>query len=50
MDPIIPKVTSATLNILCAPLLSPIANFSDTNFDIAFGTPIEEIVNNNAYI
>ena len=53
IDPIapsVPKVTNATLKILFAPLLSPTANLSDTNFDIAFGTPIDDIVSNNAYI
>ena len=30
----------AVLKILCAPLLSPIAIFSDTSFDIVFGIPI----------
>ena len=48
--PIIPNVANATLNILLAPLLSPNANLSETNLDIAFGTPIDEIVSNNAYI
>ena len=48
--PIQPNVASATLNILFAPLLSPIANLSATNFEIAFGTPIDDIVSNNAYI
>ena len=44
------NVDNATLNILFAPLLSPTANLSDTNFEIALGTPIEDIVSNNAYI
>ena len=44
------NVANATLNILYAPLWSPIATFSDTSFDIAFGTPIDDIVSNNAYI
>ena len=48
--PITPNVANATLNILFAPLLSPNANLSDTNFDIALGTPIDDIVNNKAYI
>ena len=53
MVPIIPKtakVKNAILKILCAPLLSPIANLSATNFDIAFGTPVEENVKSSAYI
>jgi hypothetical protein len=50
MSPIPPNVISATFNILSAPLLFPTATFSDTNFDIAFGTPIEEIVRSIAYI
>ena len=51
--PINPKkanVKKAILNILCAPLLSPIANLSETNFAIAFGTPVDENVNSKAYI
>ena len=50
INPIIPNVNSATLNILCAPLSSPIATFSDTSFDMAFGTPIDDIVSKSAYI
>jgi len=49
-NPIIANVAKAILNILFAPLLSPTAVLSDTNFDIALGSPIDEIVNNNAYI
>lgn len=41
--PIIPNVANATLNILLAPLLSPNANLSETNLDIAFGTPIDKL-------
>ena len=44
------NVAKAILNILCAPLLSPTATLSDTNFEIALGTPIDDIVSNNAYI
>ena len=44
------NVANAILKILCAPLLSPTATLSDTSFDIALGTPIEDIVSNNAYI
>ena len=38
------------LLFLFAPLLSPTANLSDTNFEIALGNPIDDIVSNNAYI
>lgn len=48
--PIHPNVANATLKVLFAPLLSPSASLSETNFDIAFGTPIDDIVSNNAYI
>ena len=48
--PSAPNVTNATLKILLAPLLSPTASLSDTSFDIAFGTPIDDTVSNNAYI
>ena len=41
------KSPSATLNILCAPLLSPIAIFSDTNFEMVFGIPIVAIARIN---
>jgi hypothetical protein len=44
------KVTKHTLNILCVPLLSPTALLSATNFEIAFGTPIEDRVKRSAYI
>ena len=44
------KVKNAILKILCAPLLSPTATLSDTNFAMAFGTPVEENVKSNAYI
>ena len=47
-SPITANVANDTLNILYATLLSPIATFSDTSFDIAFGTPIDEIVNSIA--
>ena len=50
VNPISANVTNAILNILCAPLLSPIANFSDTNFAMAFGIPTDENVSNKAYI
>ena len=52
-EPIIPinaKVTNAILKILCAPLLSPTANLSDTKYEIALGTPVDENVRSNAYI
>ena len=49
-SPTIANVTNATLNTLFAPLWSPTATFSDTNLAIAFGTPIDDIVSNNAYI
>ena len=48
--PITPKVANAILKILCAPFESPTDNLSETNFETAFGTPIDDIVNNNAYI
>ena len=50
IKPIIANVANAILKILFAPLLSPIAILSETNFDIAFGTPIDDIVSNIAYI
>ena len=50
INPITEKVANAILNILWAPLWSPTATLSDTNLEIAFGTPIEEIVSNIAYI
>ena len=42
------NVANATLNILYAPLLSPIATITDTSFHIALCTPIDEIVNSIA--
>ena len=48
--PIIANVTNAILKILCAPLLSPTASLSDTKYEIALGTPVDENVSNNAYI
>ena len=48
--PINPKVTKAILNILCAPFVSPIATFSETNLANAPGIPTDEIVKNKAYI
>ena len=48
--PIKENVANAILNILYAPLLSPKAVLSETNFEIAFGTPMDERVNNSAYI
>ena len=51
--PIIPnvaKVKNEILKTLCALLASPIANLSDTNLAIAFGTPVDENVSNKAYI
>ena len=38
------------MNILYAPLLSPIATLLDTSLEILLGTPTEEIVRNRAYI
>ena len=35
--------TNEILNVLYAPLLSPLATFADINFEIAFGTPIDVI-------
>ena len=49
-SPIAPNVKSETLKILCAALLSPTANLSETNLEIAFGIPIDDTDNNNAYI
>ena len=43
------KNVSATLNILCAAFLSPIAILSDTNLDITDGIPILESVSISAY-
>ena len=47
-NPSVPKLINAILKIWCAPLWSPIATFSEINFETAFGTPIEEIVKNRA--
>ena len=47
-NPTIEKKANATLNILLAPRLSPTDSFSEISFATAFGTPIEEIVNNKA--
>ena len=49
-NPINANVTKAILNTLCAPLLSPTANLSDTNLATAFGIPTDETVSSNAYI
>ena len=49
-NPIVVKNLNATLNILCAPFVSPIASLSDTSLDITLGIPIDESVSNNAYI
>ena len=43
------KTTNAVLNILCAPLLSPIVLFSDTSFEIVLGIPIVAIASINVY-
>lgn len=48
--PIAVNVFSAILNILCAPLWSPIATLSDTSFDITVGIPTDDKVSNNEYI
>ena len=48
INPIIENVANAILNILWLSLKSPTATFSEINFDIAFGTPIEERVNSIA--
>ena len=40
------KIAIDTLNTLLAPFISPIDKFSATNFDTAFGIPIEDIVRN----
>ena len=48
--PIAVNVLSAILNILCAPLWSPIATLSDTSFDITVGIPTDDKVSNNEYI
>ena len=48
-NPIQANATNAILNILSAPFLSPNANFSETSFAIALGTPIEDNVSSNAY-
>ena len=50
IPPITAKVAKAILNILCAPFVSPNASLSDTSLAIALGTPIEDNVNNKAYI
>ncbi|MNP40726.1 hypothetical protein D3C76_1343870 [compost metagenome] len=39
----------AVLNILCAPLLSPIAIFSDINFEMVLGIPIVAIASIKVY-
>ena len=49
-NPKVVKNLNATLKILCAPLVSPIAILSDTSFDITLGIPIEDSVSNNEYI
>ena len=46
-NPNIPNIANAILNILYAPLLSPIATLLDTNLEILLGTPIDDIVRNN---
>ena len=45
--PIVVKVFKAVLNILCAPLWSPIATLSDTSFEITVGIPTDDKVNSN---
>ena len=50
VKPIIKNVANDILKILCASLKLPTATFSEINFDIALGTPIEESVKSIAYI
>ena len=50
ISPIIVNKYNEVLNILYAALWFPTASLSDTNFDITFGIPIDDKVNNNAYI
>ena len=50
ISPNVAKNFKAILNILCAPVLSPIANLSETSFDITLGIPIDESVKSKAYI
>ena len=44
----LPAVAIAILKIRCAPFESPNVILSEISFETAFGTPIDEIVNNNA--
>ena len=48
--PIAVNVFNAVVNILCAPLWSPIATLSDTSFEITVGIPTDDKVSSSEYI
>lgn len=48
-NPIVVKSLNATLKILSAPFVSPMAILSETNLEITLGIPIEERVSSNLY-